>query len=365
MGSREEILGEISREIRRIAENFNLSDVERREKLQQLADNRIRLIQEQEELEQKQVELFGIRLPEEQLMKEIDEASSVWLSPEAIYNLVANYLQETFGKEQEFILGEKPLKTLRLSQEARNRLLKDLQKIPRQNTSSYREWEKWLKGGNPHLIITFDAACASKHQKAAFLMPVHPLVRQASGAFDTKNRVITTLKVKNQSLPGGDYRFAIYQWQFHGIREDMVLCPVANSEQLTRHLTKLLEIAEEKTDNEDSIYDITTWDGIDVQHYKIWSDARAKHRLRTRKLAQYRRESLTTSHRARIALLTDQLDQATDEKIRRLRQAQINAAEADYARRIQELDIAMERADITAQPVAYGSLQVQKGNGDE
>jgi len=68
---------------------------------------------------------------------------------------------------------------------------------------------------------------------------------------------------------------------------------------------------------------------------------------------------LTTSHQARIALLKDQLEQATDDKIRRMRQAQIKAAEEDYARRIQELDIAAERADITAQPVAYGILRVE------
>ena len=59
-------------------------------------------------------------------------------------------------------------------------------------------------------------------------------------------------------------------------------------------------------------------------------------------------------------MLKDQLEQATDEKIRRMRQAQISAAEADYARRIQELDIAAERADITAQPVAYGVLHIER-----
>ncbi|HEX05157.1 MAG TPA: helicase, partial [Bacteroidetes bacterium] len=285
LGGSEEILGEISREIRDIAENFNLSDEERREKLQQLADNQIRLIQEQDELEQKQVELFGIRLPEDQLKKEINEASSFWLSPEAIRNLTTNYLQNTFGKEQEFILGEKPLKTLRLSQEARNRLLKDFQKLPRQNTSSYREWENWLKGGDPHLTLTFDAACASQHQDAAFIMPLHPLVRQASRAIDTKKRVVTTLKVKDQAVPGGDYLFAIYQWQFHGIREDLVLCPVATSEQVTSNLGKLLEKAEENPTSEDNVPESSlsavpaqagAWDELDAHHYKLWSEAREK-----------------------------------------------------------------------------------------
>jgi superfamily II DNA or RNA helicase len=364
LGGSEEILGEISREIRNIAENFNLSDAERREKLQQLADNQIRLMQEQEELEQKQVELFGIRLPEDQLKKEINEASSFWLSPEAIRNLITNYLQNTCGKEQEFILGEKPLKTLRLSQEARNRLLKDFQKLPRQNTSSYREWENWLKGGNPHLLITFDAACASQNPDAAFIMPLHPLVRQASRAFDTTKRVVTTLKVRDRFVPGGDYLFAIYQWQFHGIREDLVMCPVASSERITAHLGKLLEKAEENQTSVDNVPESSAWDELDVHHYKLWSEAREKHQRRTQELAQYRRESLTTSHRARISLLEEQLGQASNDKIRRMRQAQIAAAEADYARRIQELDIAMERADITAQPVAYGVIHIDGGLSD-
>ena len=65
-------------------------------------------------------------------------------------------------------------------------------------------------------------------------------------------------------------------------------------------------------------------------------------------MAEYRRESLSTSHRARIALLEEQLNQATNEKIQKMRQSQIATAEADYARRIQDLDIAMERADVTA-----------------
>jgi len=380
LGGSEEILGGISREIRNIAGNFNLSDAQRREKLQQLADNQIRFMREQEELEQKQVELFGIRMPEEQLKKEINEASSFWLSPEAIRNLVVNYLHETFGEEQEFILGEKPLKTLRLSQDARNRLLKDFQKLPRRNTSLYREWENWLKGGNPHLTLTFDAACASRNPGAAFIMPLHPLVKQAATALDTGKRVVATLKVQDQSVPAGDHLFAVYQWRFHGIREDLVLCPVAGSERITARLGKLLEKAWENPAGKKNVPEPSlsalpvgqtgnaqagAWDELDVHHYKLWSEAREKHRRRTLELAQYRRESLTTSHRARIALLKDQLAQAADEKIRRMRQSQIDTAEADYARRIKELDIAMERADITAQPVAYGVLHVERGNGNE
>ena len=42
-----------------------------------------------------------------------------------------------------------------------------------------------------------------------------------------------------------------------------------------------------------------------------------------------------------------------------MRRSQIETAEVDYERRVQELDKAMERADIIAEPVAYGILDVE------
>jgi O-succinylbenzoate synthase len=108
----------------------------------------------------------------------------------------------------------------------------------------------------------------------------------------------------------------------------------------------------------------SVWDDLDAQHYSLWHDARSRHRQKTQEQAEYRRESLSTSHRARIALLEEQLSQATNEKIQKMRRSQIAAAEADYARRIQELDIALERADIVAGPVAYGVIHVSGGSAN-
>ena len=364
LGGGEEILGEITREIKNIAENYELSEEERKGKLQQLSDNKIRLIQEQEDLEQKQAELFGIRLPQEQMNREIADAASFWLSPTSLRRLVTLYLQRVCGKDQEFILGEKPLKTLRLAQESRGHLLRDFQQLPRQSTSAYREWENWLKGGSQHLAITFESDCAMQHPEAAFIMPLHPLVKQAALSFDTKQRVITNLEVVSNEIPIGRYEFAIYQWRFHGIREDLVLKPIASNAMVTEHLGRLLEGAADCPGAMPDGLDASVWDDLDAQHYSLWNDARSRHRQKTQEQAEYRRESLSTSHRARIALLEEQLSQATNEKIQKMRRSQIAAAEADYARRIQELDIALERADIVAGPVAYGVIHVSGGSAN-
>ena len=214
LGGSEEILGEITTELRNIAEDDDLSVEERRVKLQQLGDNQIRFIQEQERLEEQQLELFSIRRPEDRMEKEVEDASSFWLSTESIQRLVTLYLQQKFGTDREFILGERPLKTLRLSGDARKTLLRDFQQLPRERSQIYREWENWLKGGAQHLSITFEADCATQHPEAAFIMPTHPLVKQAALALDTEQNVVTTLKVQTDDVPAGRYEFAIYQWQF-------------------------------------------------------------------------------------------------------------------------------------------------------
>src|SRR5690606_14714757 len=60
IGGCEEILGRITREITNIAENFTLTQEEQAARLQQIADNEIRAIQEKNKLEEDQSKFFGI-----------------------------------------------------------------------------------------------------------------------------------------------------------------------------------------------------------------------------------------------------------------------------------------------------------------
>lgn len=63
-----------------------------------------------------------------------------------------------------------------------------------------------------------------------------------------------------------------------------------------------------------------------------------------------------------MALLEEQRERAGDERLRRPRQSQIDHPQADYARRISDLDTAKESADILAEPVAYGTLTIERDN---
>lgn len=363
LGGSEEILGRITREIHNIAENLDLTEEERNEKLQLIADNEIQNIREQQELEKRQAELFGIKLPAEQMQKEIKNASSYWLSPLALENLVVNYLQKICGqKEHEFILGKESQKTLRLAQDCRNQLLKDFRALPKQSSEDYRIWKDWLKGGEPHLPITFDAATATENPNIVLITTLHPLVQQAAVIYEPRKRIMTSICVKDKSIAEGKYPFAIYQWEFHGIHKDIVLRPITECEELNSQISRLIENGQSATINMKEIPDRDVFDRLDTQHYNLWVEARKEHKDRIRQIVDYRRESLKTSHRARMELLNEQLSKAEDEKIKRMRLSQIASAEADYSRHVQELDMAVEKVDVAAQAVAFGIICI---NGEQ
>ena len=178
-------------------------------------------------------------------------------------------------------------------------------------------------------------------------------------SLEAKPRAVTTLRVQTSEVPEGCYEFVIYQWRFHGIREDLVLKPIASAQELIPHLSRLLERAVDAPPDDLENDSLLAMDVLDAQHYELWSEARAQHQQHTQELVSYRRESLSTSHRARLALLQEQLEQAGNENIRRMRRSQIETAEADYERRVQELAESLERADIIAEPVAYGVLSIE------
>jgi hypothetical protein len=356
IGASDEILGTITRELRSIAEDLTLSDEDRRTKLQQLADNQVRLLRHQQELEDRQGEFFALRIPQKVSEEQLQNASSRWLTPALLENLVRQYLSGTAEKEQDCLLGDKAVKTLRLNQESRNLLLADFEKLPRSTALPYREWEKWLRGSNPHLRVTFEPVGASATPDAVLLSPVHPLVKQASTSIKIEERLSTGCQVFSDLVPPADYPFGIYQWRFLGLQEDLQLLPVTLDSILRSRFSELVEQAlpleESPTPSTSAI------DKLEAEHYRLWCDARSKHRDETRKRGAFRLASLESSYKARRSLLEDQFVKATEDRIRRMHKAQIDRAEADHARRVQEVSRALEVTDVQAQPVAIGIIRV-------
>ncbi|NLE44609.1 MAG: DEAD/DEAH box helicase, partial [Chloroflexi bacterium] len=265
VGGNEEILGKITQEIHNIAERFDLTPAERDSQLRQLADNGIRQITEEQELESKQAELFGLNLPAQSWRQEIEAAESHWLSPAALQRCIVLYLAKRLNREQEYLLGERGLKTLRLSQEARTELLEDFKRLPRSNEPVAREWERWLRGGQPILSVTFDQATAAENPKVIHVSVTHPLVRQAAHHLRLDEVAYATLKVQSTEATPGDYYFGVYRWQNQGVKLDETLVPVASPPDLEEKLLTLLQTA--TTDEDAVLPDNAVFDALDARHH--------------------------------------------------------------------------------------------------
>jgi superfamily II DNA/RNA helicase len=218
IGGSEEILGDITREIHCISDAFELSEQERESRLEQLAHNKIRQVEEEQKLEDRQGELFGLNLAEASWADKLKQSRNHWLEPEALIIAVSQYLTRRLEKELDYLMGEKPVRTLRLSQEARMLLLEDYRRLPKSTDPTHRTWERWLKGTNPTLPVTFDQNAATDTPSATIISLSHPLVRQAVAMLSAPDPAYVVIAVARPDLPSGSHPFALYRWQRHGVR---------------------------------------------------------------------------------------------------------------------------------------------------
>ena len=357
IGGSEEILGEITRELHSISDAFTLSDDERADRLKQLADNKIRQIEEEQKLEERQGELFGLNLAAASWEEKLRRSRNHWLEPEALALAVSAYLSRRLGKEQDYLLGDREIRTLRLSQQARALLLEDFRRIPKSADPMHRTWERWLKGASPTLQVTFEQEAAVDAPSATLLSLRHPLVRQAAALLNGNEAVYVKVKASHAAIAPGAYPFAVYRWERQGARLTDELVGVASEPAVSEHVLELLQSAE-SADAAD-LPDQGAFDDLDAVHHQRWLAATAEHAEDNRQLAQVRIQSLAASHGARRRLLESQLERATNDKIRLMKAAELERAEADFAQRTMQLKLVAESGDIKTAPVVFGLLVIE------
>lgn len=358
IGGNEEILGDITKELHNIAETFSLSDEERQRSLLQLSDNKIRQMQEEQRLEERQGELFGLNIAAASWEQRLAKSRSYWLEPHALGLAVTSYLARRFGKEQDYLLGDKALKTLRLSQEARATLLEDFRNLPRSTDPMHRAWERWLKGGVPTLSVTFEQEAAVENASTVLLSLGHPLLRQAAVFLQEAEAIAVRLAVVHESLPEGLHPFALYRWAKQGAKRDEELIPVARNSALAEVLLEVLPTAVDSPELELPAQQV--WDDLDAVHHQQWLSESTQHAEDNRQLVGVRIQSLTASFAARQALLKEQIGRATNEKIRVMKQAELERAQVDFDIRIAALRKTAESGDIRATPAVFGVVDVRR-----
>lgn len=352
LGGSEAILGDLTRDIRRIAEDLTLTIAEREARLQQLADNRIGRIQEQEELEERESALFG--LPLRKLDEEgVEQAASPWLVPEQLARLVQRYLSNR-GYERADALFERPVALFRPGKEIRASLREDLLAAAPESTS---QWRRWLESGSDHSRrFTFDAALASDGD-IELLSPVHDLVRIAAANEETFAPNSTfCLRLPSASVPEGVYPVEVHSWTYLGARDDFEVVVTATTDGLADELERTLVAA---VDSDVSSAELIA--SLDDEHYAAWSDARATHIERTRLHVASQLATLTATHHARRQLLEDQILSATHDNIRRMRESELRSLEEDFEARRRRLEDSIRRSDITTSLLCTGTVEIVNG----
>lgn len=358
IGECEEVLGAIGSQIEQIAVNTSLSKEERQKKLEQMADNEVRRMQELSKLEDEERALFGFDLSSHTAAKDIKEAESPWISATNIQRLVERYLNARLGNGQ-YIIGNSDLKQIRVNKEARLLLLEDFRKLSNIKSALKRKWELYLKGSEPLHLITFVSDTASAQRKAFFITPMHPLVKQAASYFATSEVSYIHLEYFSNELPVGSFPFSIYEWDYVGLNPTFKVVPLASDNAITEELTDILQDADSLPSAAN--IDRQAWAILEGKHVALWQQEKAKYIEEVKGIANYRLESLGSNYRSRKRTLEQKIRESFDEKIRRMYQSELDSATEAYNAKVAKINERTDRADIHTSLVANGVIEIKRG----
>ena len=360
IGDCSEILGNISNEIMKIMFEHDLTDDERKLKIEKLADNDVMRVQEMRNLEKEEKALFGFDLSNYIQSKDVQEAENDWINADSISELVGLYMSDRLG-DGEYILGQKVSRKLRLSREKRQLLFDDFKKSNIKNkNNAFKMWKSYLNSDNQMLEVTFDTEYAKDNRKVAFLNQMHPLVVQAA-QYESKNLPCEVgVCVGDDYLASGDYEFLIYAWKYKGLRPDIKLIAISNDEKVQ---DVILHYLQHGVDYEYDInMHVSSWDEMDRLHYKKWQEQKSVYVDMVKEDCSYREEQLRLTTLKREHALRAQLSSVCDEKIKRMRRAQLDRLAIDYKHKKAELADVIQKADIHSELLVKGVLHVEKMN---
>lgn len=356
IGECEAILGQISTEVERIALNSKLTDEERRYKLEQMADNEVRRIQELNRLEDEEKGLFGLDLSNYTMTKEIQTAESPWLTPRSLQYLVERYLNDRLGNVNR-IVGESEIKTLRLSASDRATLRQDFNRLSRVKSSVKRNWEAYLKGSSQFHKITFDPEAAREDIGAFFITAVHPLVKQAAMYYATNEVSYINLKSGSDIIAPGKYPFAVYAWNYVGINPRFKLVTVCKDEAVGEELIELLQMA--VSENATGNVPADSWDGLEEIQIGRWQAECVEHKKAVELSANYKLESIRNNFMSRKRALETQIADIEDSSITRMHRAELENATEKYESKVAEIEESKAQADIHVTLIAKGIMHIE------
>lgn len=355
IGECEEILGEIADQIDQIIVDSTLTEEERKIKLEQMADNEVRKIQEMNRLEEEEKEFFGFDLSEYVTSQEIHNAENPWLNQKNLHIMIEQYMEERLGKGT-YLLGEGYVKQLRLSAKARETLREDFRKLPAGRNAVRQSWDVYLKGKNPMHPVTFESEAAEKNRDAFFITAMHPLARQAAEYYRSNEQAYIRVQYVNDDLPAGTYHFSVYAWSYVGLNPHFRLVVVCDDDVIA---TELPDILQESQSGAPAVkMQPSDWDALEKKHVKLWMEEKSVEVKEAENTSTFKIESLTNNFRNLQRTLEQKTLDTTSESIHRMYNSELESARERYEVKVESIRRQVAQTDIHTTLIANGILEI-------
>lgn len=355
IGECEEILGDIATQIDQIAVDSTLTEEERKIKLEQMADNEVRKLQEMNRLEEEEKEFFGFDLSEYTTTQEIHKAENPWLTQKSLQIMIEQYLNDRLGRGV-YILGEGDVKHLRLSAVARQSLRDDFRKLSGARNAVRQSWDVYLKGKAPLHKITFDSDAAEKNRDAFFITAMHPLAKQAAAHYAATETSYIRLQYANDNLPVGKYHFSVYAWRYVGMNPHFNMTIVCEDDAIANELPDILQ--EAQSGGAAIKMQPSEWDDLERKQVKLWMEAKNAEVVEAENTSIFKIESLTNNFRNRQRSLEQKILDTTSESIRRMYTSELETAQEVYDAKVESIREKVAQTDIHTTLIANGILEV-------
>jgi hypothetical protein len=367
VGDCEEVLGEMSlmEGLLALARNPQLTPEQVEVKTRQMSDNALRIVEERRRLEKEGSGLLGL---DQALMDETASARAEgrFISPDELRSMIHFFLsQAEYGGALEADKQDPVLFRLRLNKEARAFVADKIRRWqpPDRSLIAFR---RWLDGTEPHLLVTFDQATASDRRDMPFITPVHPLARLATEELKSDGKALRAcVRLQSAEVPVGMYVFACDLWETIAVRPELRLVSTVwdlNSQkevpEVASHLLRLLAFAEnsDRGSIETEAVDRSLAQ-LDQRIHKAHDAALTELARDNSRLVELKLASLGAYHRNRVAHIQTELENAKEDRIRRMKIAELNRIAQDHAASCAKIE-ACRRADIVRERVALGVMEV-------
>lgn len=368
VGDLEEVLGETTAALKRLAADPRLTPQQAAEKARQEADNVTRRADEQRRLEDEAPGLLGLDAALVDEAESID-ARGLFVTGEELRLIVDGFLRDQLRGSLRPTPSDSTGRIFDLQLrrgEDREELRSMLSRLPRSDRNAL-ELRKTL-GATAPIRLTFDQELAAEQREIQFVTPVHPLARLAVNFWRNRtDPLVAQFSVSGTAIPAGRYLFALERWDELGAREGARLVPVAvefdtaaPAGPAAEHLLAAIRFADAAPEITPEPVPPGATDALDRQAHELRQAAIAELQDTNSALVDQRLASLDLFYQGLLAQLDAVLGATTDEKIIRMKTSERDRHRHEHQRRRADLERQRD-ADIVATRIAIGILEVRDG----